>query len=75
MKIIKKFLEHPNSIGETYAHHMWYAFKMAAKLNFLGFMLVLHALFPFLFETAVSDEILELSKEMEKRKKNLYNCD
>jgi hypothetical protein len=75
MKIIKKFLEHPNSIGETYTKHMWNAFKMSVKLNFLAFLLLLHAFIPFIFETKVSSEIIKLSKEMETRKKILYNLD
>jgi hypothetical protein len=74
MKIIKKFLEHPRSIGETYSQHLRYAFKTAVKLNFAGGVLAIHAFFPFLFERTASDAVLELAREIEQRGKKHVQC-
>lgn len=69
--ICRKFSEHPNSVGETYWEHLIFAWKRGFCLLRLSLACFLHGLFPFLFETTVSDKLEEINTEMKERK----NCD
>ena len=44
------FTKHPNSIGETYLEHMKIALNTAVKIQLIVLIIVIHAVFPFLFE-------------------------
>ena len=67
--IYNPFTKHPKSVNETYLQHMWCATKFSFKLECLAFAAIVHAIFPFWFETTASDGIKELNDCMEKRKK------
>jgi hypothetical protein len=73
MKPLKKlhnpFTEHPASVDETYLQHMMIAMDFAGQLFYAAGILVMHAVFPFLFKTTASDKISELAGMMKARDK------
>ena len=64
------FTKHPKSVNETYLEHMMCALKFAFKLECLAFAAIIHAIFPFWFETTASDGIKNLNDCMQKRRKS-----
>lgn len=54
---MKLFTEHPNSVGETYLEHMWFALRYSFKLCLCSIASLIHAFFPFLFTTWTSQKI------------------
>ena len=65
------FTHHPNSIGESYFKHLLKSLKFYLILLFLSFKTLVHAFFPFLYKTAVSDRIITLSIDLKKEKISL----
>ena len=63
------FTEHPKSVNETYLEHMCCAMKFHYTLLKLSFVALIHAIFPFWFETTASDGIKKLNDCMQNRKK------
>ncbi len=66
--MVKLFLKHPSSIGETYFQHMKYALKISYRLAKISVMICIHAFLPFYFETKGGELICELNKELAGRK-------
>ena len=62
------FTKHPHSVGETYFEHMRCAMKFHCTLLRLSLAALIHAIFPFWFETTASDGIKELNDCMRKRR-------
>ncbi len=58
------FTEHPRAVGETYLQHFWFAFSTGLQLLLWGGVAILHALFPFMFKTFVSDRVKRLYKKI-----------
>ena len=67
-KIKKIFTEHPHSIGETYFDHLICAAGYGLKMIFAGFAVIIHSVFPFLFETTASDLAKEITGDVDSRK-------
>ena len=67
MNMIRKFLEHPSSLGETYWGHWQFALFTAAMLGMWSILLVVHAFFPPLFQSNASDGVKKLALELENR--------
>lgn len=67
--ISKLFLEHPRSVGETYAEHQAFAFGFAMRLIGAGMAALIHALLPFAFETTASRMVREIAAELEARRR------
>ena len=63
------FTKHPHSVGETYFEHMRCAMKFHCTLLRLSLAALIHAIFPFWFETTASDGIKELNSCVQKRRK------
>ena len=63
------FTKHPNKVGETYLQHMWKAVKFSARIEWLSFCVLIHAIFPFWYEFTGSNGIKQLNKELQKRRK------
>ena len=65
--IYRLFVDHPRSVGETYAEH----FSVASRFGFTmlagGFACLVHAVFPALFERAGSRAIKNLYADMVSR--------
>tara|TARA_X000000368_G_C22929614_1_gene666966 strand:- start:615 stop:842 length:228 start_codon:yes stop_codon:yes gene_type:complete len=71
-QLSKIFTHHPESNGETYFQHMrcasYYGFKMIAS----GVAAIVHAILPFLFETAASDCAKMVNEEVNRRKNSSF---
>ena len=62
------FTEHPKQVSETYLQHMKKALTFSFKLLFMSCQALLHAFFPFLFVTTVSEKIKAMSDVLQNRK-------
>ena len=58
------FLEHPASIGETYAEHFGVATRFGWRLTRGGLACMLHGALPFLCKTSGSDTVRSLHAEL-----------
>lgn len=65
--MIELFTQHPYNVGETYFQHAKFAIHCGIKLLVLGVLAIIHGLFPFLFETTISNEVQKLTKSFEER--------
>ena len=61
------FLDHPESVGETYLEHMRFAGGFAVSLLAAGFAALIHAFLPFMFEKTASGVIERLHRRMHNR--------
>ena len=64
------FTEHPSQVSETYLQHMKKALIFSFKLLAMSCQALLHAFFPFLFVTTVSDKIKVMNDVLQRRKKS-----
>ena len=64
------FTRHPHSIGETYLEHMRIAFNTAIKIQLVVLIILIHAIFPFLFEQTGGDKLNKINKELQGRRSN-----
>lgn len=55
--LTKTFTDHPHQAGESYLGHLWFTLCMAARFFYLGIVLVIHGLLPFLFTHTASMHI------------------
>jgi len=62
------FTDHPSKVNETYFEHMWCACKFFIKLQLLSFAALVHAIFPFLFQTTASKGVKKLNDCMKDRR-------
>ena len=62
------FTKHPNEVNETYIEHMICAFKFHCILLRLSSAVLIHAIFPFWFETTASDGIKKLNDYIQNRR-------
>lgn len=67
----KKFTSHPHAAGESYCKHLTYALRASFKLAKCAAAAATHALFPFVFETYVSDRVPALAREMTARRRHV----
>ncbi len=66
--MLKLFTEHPKQVGEGYFTHCCYALMSGLKLFAAGFICIVHAIFPFLFKTTVSDLIIKMARVLSQRR-------
>ncbi len=64
MALTDKFIEHPQSVGETYGEHFVAAMGFSLAMLRGAFCCALHAVFPFLCEKTGSRCISELHDRM-----------
>ena len=64
-KIFGKILE---NCLETYLEHMNKAVDTAIKIQLVTFILLTHAVFPFLFEHTASDKLYKITKSLQQRR-------
>ena len=50
----------------NYFEHLWFAWKFAAEMLYLGFVAFLHGTFPWMHETTASDRIHDMHYKLEK---------
>ena len=58
------FVEHPQSVGETYLQHMASAFSFGCRMMLAGLACLLHGLFPFLCVKTGSATVRHLHDRM-----------
>jgi len=61
------FIEHPQSVEETYLEHMRFAAWFAARLLMAGGAALVHAVIPCLFEKTASRMISEMHARLTRR--------
>jgi len=61
------FTRHPRQVGESYGQHLVTAAGFGALMMLGGLCVIVHALFPFLFEHTGSRTMAKLHKRMSKR--------
>jgi hypothetical protein len=64
MNLIRAFTEHPRSVGESYAEHLFRALYFGLRMMFAGLACVVHGVLPFLFVRTGSRAIAELNDRM-----------
>jgi hypothetical protein len=64
MNLLKPFIEHPASVGESYGEHLVMASGFGLRMILGGFACLLHGLLPFLFVKTGSAQIAELHDTM-----------
>lgn len=57
------FTEHPNEVGMSYSEHFAYALTVTARLAIGTIACLIHAFFPFLFTTTISELVANLHNE------------
>lgn len=62
------FTKHPSEAGETYFQHLIFTLGLGLRFLALGFVVVIHGIFPFVFVTTSSREIERISRIMSERK-------
>lgn len=67
MNIKELFTEHPQSVNETYFQHWQFATIRGLQLILLGFIAIIHAVFPFLFVFTVSRAVSKMGREVDNR--------
>jgi hypothetical protein len=66
-KISSLFTKHPKANNMTYIKHFIRAVNLSLNMGLGSTLLFIHALFPFLFESAGSNIIIKLNKEINKK--------
>lgn len=61
------FVDHPQSVDETYFQHLRFASWFAARLLIAGGAALVHALIPCLFEKTASRMICEMHGRLARR--------
>lgn len=62
------FLAHPQTVGESYTEHGWFALRFAARLLIAGCAALIHAIIPCLCETTASRMVLAMHAEIVTRR-------
>jgi hypothetical protein len=62
------FSKHPKEVGETYLQHFIAACKYGIVLFGLFIIAIIHAVFPFILKKTVSNKIIDLADQLQKRK-------
>ena len=65
--IDRLFLDHPESVGESYFEHMRFAFGFGLTLLGAAMAALIHGLLPFAFETTASRTIKRLHARISNR--------
>lgn len=67
--ISRLFLEHPQSVDESYGEHAVFAARFSMALFGAAFAALIHAVLPFAFEKTASRKIAELYQRTHNRGK------
>lgn len=62
-----KFTDHPHVVNETYLEHMVIAFGYASGFALLTIQAIVHAVFPWIFNGAISGKCCEIADHIRGR--------
>lgn len=62
--MINPFTRHPTSVNETYLQHMRTALRYSARFSLGAVAVLVHAFFPFLFESTGRRLIMEMHQSL-----------
>lgn len=65
--ILQRFLEHPSAHQMTYTEHLRRALYLSYRMGKASMAMLIHAVFPMVFQTTGSDAIRELHEEISPR--------
>ncbi len=68
--MVKYFIDHPASVGETYSAHLLTASTFGIKLFIAAIVCLVHAVLPFLFKETGSRIITDLHGRMVVHRQN-----
>ena len=64
------FTEHPNSAGQSYSEHMFFALTIAVTCAVIVVMATIHSVLPFMFKNTGSTLLQQLNRKIEERDNN-----
>ena len=64
------FTEHPNSAGQSYTEHFWFALTIAGTCLVITVIASVHSLFPMIFKNTGSTLLQQLNSKIEARDNN-----
>lgn len=67
MKKKNFFSRHIKESGESYFEHFLFSASIACWIIYIGFMHLIHSIFPFLFATKAGKNIKKINDIMQKR--------
>lgn len=67
--VISVFLFHPNLTGLSYPEHLFQAWNLAMRSLFAGLVLIIHGIFPFVFEDTGTAVLIETYHQVAKYKR------
>lgn len=62
--MLRAFIEHPASVGESYAEHFGVATRFGWRLTRGGVGCMIHGVLPFAFKSSGSDTVRELHAQL-----------
>ena len=60
-------MKHLKDVNMTYIQHFYYAIKLSARLYYLSYISLVHAIFPCLFTETVSSDICKINEKLNNR--------
>jgi len=66
--MIKLFTEHPRSVGESYLEHGFKAISYSIQMLLATVCCLIHAIFPFVFQTTASNIARKVSMDVDDRR-------
>ena len=63
-RVLNPFVDHPANVGETYGQHLRFAAGFAGSMLGGGLACLVHAFFPFLFQTSGSRTVRKLHQRL-----------
>lgn len=73
MSLVRKFTEHPQTVGESYGEHFVTAMGFSLSMLRAAFCCAVHAVLPFLFVKTGSDCITGLYDRMVENRSRIKN--
>lgn len=64
------FTKHPNSVGESYLVHGTKAVSYSVQMLFASICCIVHAVFPFVFQSTASNIARKVVEDVENRIEN-----
>lgn len=67
LEVQLQFTRHPEETGETYWQHFRFTGLMGLRFLFIGFIIIIHGIFPFTFVRTASNQVMKAYRIMRNR--------